>query len=344
MRPFVGIVFSFVIAGCASHAGHPSVPPPIDGGMTMVALPGGSGGIGFDDLRYSRTLGKVLAPAGRSGNLDEVDPANLAVTTLGSFSSQPNYDGGHDFGVTSVDEGMGRLFATDRTSQKLVVLDPATQQTIGSAPLAAGPDYVRFVAPGEVWVTEPDHEQIEVFTVIAGAIPAHSLLIAVAGGPESLVIDGTRHRAYTHLWSGKTIAIDTATHSILETWSNGCQGSRGIALDEPNGILFAGCAEGTAVALDVNKHGRQLGGVRQGSGVDIIDFSPRLRHLYFPGAGSATMAFIGVSQTGQLSVLGTVATTPGAHCVTSDDNGRAFVCDPMGGRLLRYPDPYPASR
>ena len=39
-----------------------------------VDLPDGRGGVGFDDLRYDATLGQVLIPAGRTGN---VDPAVL---------------------------------------------------------------------------------------------------------------------------------------------------------------------------------------------------------------------------------------------------------------------------
>src|SRR5207247_1468062 len=39
-----------------------------------VDLPSGTVGIGFDDLRYSATLHRVLVPGGRSGNLDLIDP------------------------------------------------------------------------------------------------------------------------------------------------------------------------------------------------------------------------------------------------------------------------------
>ncbi len=35
-------------------------------------------------------------------------------------------------------------------------------------------------------------------------------------------------------------------------------------------FLFAGCAEGSATALDVANHGAQVGTVRSGSGVDVI--------------------------------------------------------------------------
>src|SRR5215216_1528187 len=82
---------------------------------TPVSLPDGSGGIGFDDLGYDAQLGRVLVPAGRTGNLDLIDPTTLNVTTIAGFSSQDLFGGGHGEGATSVDAGRGLLFAIDRS-------------------------------------------------------------------------------------------------------------------------------------------------------------------------------------------------------------------------------------
>ena len=48
------------------------------GTVEPLALPGAEGSIGFDDLRYSPELHKVLAPGGRSGRLYLVDPDGMA--------------------------------------------------------------------------------------------------------------------------------------------------------------------------------------------------------------------------------------------------------------------------
>src|SRR5690348_14159515 len=95
---------------------------------TTVPLPGGSpAGIGFDDMRYSPSLHRVIAPAGRTGALDLVDPATKKVTSIPGFSSDTSFGGGagHGQGTTSADEGRGLLFASDRTARTLVVVDPA---------------------------------------------------------------------------------------------------------------------------------------------------------------------------------------------------------------------------
>jgi len=61
----------------------------------------------------------VLVPAGRSGNLDLIDPVTKQVTAIGGFSSRTSFGGGHGQGVTSADEGRGFLFATDRDAKLL---------------------------------------------------------------------------------------------------------------------------------------------------------------------------------------------------------------------------------
>src|SRR6266550_4314347 len=139
------------MAAVALAAG-PSCSSTSDG--DRVGLPSSGPGIGFDDLRYSSTLHRVLVPGGRSGNLVLIDPDHLTATAIGGFATVPDFSGGHDDGPTSVDEGKGFLFVTDRTSQKLDVVDTRATAIVGSAAVASSPDYVRFVAStSELWVT-----------------------------------------------------------------------------------------------------------------------------------------------------------------------------------------------
>jgi DNA-binding beta-propeller fold protein YncE len=315
--------------------------------LPPVALPGGDGGIGFDDLVFASGVRRVLVPAGGTGSLDLLDPETGAVRAIGGFSaSRTPYAGGHELGTTSADEGRGLVFAIDRTSRRLDVVDAAAGAIVAFAKLGGGPDYVRWVrASGEVWVTEPDEQVIEVFSVPAGAAPTpvHAANIRVDGGPESLVVDPGRRRAFTHLWHGSTVAIDVASRTIAATWPNGCEGSRGIALDARRGFLLAGCSEGKLTVLDVDHGGRLLGTASSGAGVDVIAYSPALGHAYVPGARSATLAIVGIGANGAPAILGTAPTAKGAHCVATDDRGRAWVCDPEHGRLLAFTDGFPAS-
>ncbi len=307
-----------------------------------IPIPGGEAGVGFDDLRFSAALGRLLVPAGRTGSIALLEPAEWRLTRIGGFSAQPEFSGGHDDGVTSADEGRGFVFATDRTALRLVVVDPADGRVVAWTRLAGSPDYVRYVEPtGEVWVTQPDKEQIEIFRLEGNPPkPVHEAFLAVDGGPESLVIDSRRGRAYTHLWKGRTVAINAKNRGILAKWPNGCEGSRGIALDEERNFLFVGCAEGRGVTLDA-KTGKILGKVETGDGIDLIDYSPRLGHLYLAAGKSGTLGIAAVSPNGGLSLLAEVPTAKGGHCVAADTSGHVYVCDPKAGRILVVPDADP---
>lgn len=309
--------------------------------QAAIEIPGGFAGIGFDDLRYAPALGPVLVPAGRTGALVLIDASTRGATPIAGFSAKTEFSGGHDDGVTSADEGHGWIFATDRTSGLLAIVDPRSRKVVSRVKLGGPPDYVRFVpTTGELWVTEPGKETIEIFRLSAASPPvaAHEAFLSVPGGPESLVVDGKHGRAYTHLWKGKTVAIDVKARAITATWENGCTGSRGIALDAAGRFLFAGCAEGKAAVLDTGS-GKTVSILAAGDGVDIIDYDATLSHLYVPGGKSATLAVLGVSREGTLSLLGTQPTAAGAHCVAAV-NGSVFVCDPKKGRLLIFRDGY----
>jgi|SRR6266849_6014363 len=107
---------------------------------TPVSVPGGNGGIGFDDLTFSSGLHRLIVPGGRTGNLDLVDPATKEVTAISGFSKESKFGGGHGEGTTSADEGRGLLFASDRSKRLLVVVDPARRAVVASVKLDAGPD------------------------------------------------------------------------------------------------------------------------------------------------------------------------------------------------------------
>lgn len=310
-----------------------------------MPLPGGTAGIGLDDLRYSKRMASILVPAGRTGSVDLIDASTQAIRAIGGFATQDTFDGGHDFGATSVEEVAGLLYVTDRTSLELSVVDPGTGTIVSTVALAASPDYVRHARTGELWVTEPDAEQIEIFAFVEGSqvAPVSIATVAVPGGPESLAIDATRGRAYGHAEGGLSVAIDLAARAIVDTWDNGCETPKGIALDEANGLLVVGCAEGTLVVLDVANHGAVRSTLSQGNGLDVLGFDLARRHLYAPGSKSATLEIVGIDAHGGMTPLESVPTAAGAHCATTDGAGTVYVCDPVGGGLFAIRDEHAAS-
>jgi DNA-binding beta-propeller fold protein YncE len=284
-----------------------------------------------------------VAPAGATGCVEAFDTGSFAQTSLCGVGAAAAYAGGHGAGTTSADFGAGFVFAIDRGSPSLKVIDPKLKRVVASAPLDASPDYVRWIgSTRQLWVTEPDREQIEVFAVASDDASriARVGTISVKGGPESLVIDSLHDRAFTHLWQGSTVEIAIGSQAVVRSFPNGCRGSRGIALDAARGQLFAGCAEGRAVVLDVDHDHEILSAVTTPSGVDILALSPTLHHLYVPAASDGTVTVLSVARHGGLSKLGVLQASQGTHCAISDDHGRVWVCAPDAGSLLVFEDPF----
>jgi hypothetical protein len=337
---------ALLLLAAAASAQAPAAPPekspaPVVLTAEPIPLPGGEGGIGLDDLAFAPGLGQVVVPAGRTGRLDLFEPESRKLREIAGFAKETKAGTQHGDGTTSADEGQGYLFASDRTALRLQVVDPVKGTIVGGAPLSGSPDYVRYVAANhEIWVTEPDKEGIEIFSLSDAAppVPTRKAFLAVPGGPESLAIDNRAKLAYANLWKSSTVVIDLATAKIVHTWSNGCVGSRGLALDAPHQRLFVGCAEGGADLLATGHQGAIMDRFRFGAGTDIIAFNPTLGHLYVPASKTGQMAIVKVSREGEMRLIGTVVTAAGAHCAVADDHRQVWVCDPKGGRVLVVKD------
>src|SRR5437016_3871007 len=58
-------------------------------GATSIPLPNAGPGIGFDDLRFGASIHRIMVPAGRTGELDLIDPVTRHVTSVASRSTRP---------------------------------------------------------------------------------------------------------------------------------------------------------------------------------------------------------------------------------------------------------------
>jgi DNA-binding beta-propeller fold protein YncE len=348
MKAIVGttavLLVVLVVAPRWTRADAPAIPQP-----ERIAIPDGDIGVGYDDLQYAPSLKRILVPAGRTGRLLLLDPATKALTPIDGFSSTRSFRGGHGDGTTSaieIEARPGFIAATDRGSRTLKIVDAKAKRIVASVPLGGAPDYVRSVSSSkEVWVTEPAQKQIEVFHVDAGGPGGLSRVatVSVPGGPESLVADPGRGRVYTHTWKGQSYAIDIQSRRIVATWINGCQKSRGIALDQKRGFLFVGCAEGKATAVDVTT-GQLRSEASTGANVDSVAYGASGGHLYVPSAGTADLSIFAVSDAGKLILLGKVRIAPDSHTAAFDPGSNTvFVGTPEHGEVLSIHDPFASS-
>jgi hypothetical protein len=359
---FLAMGGAFLLASCSVTLNPYSL------STTPVLLPGASGKIAFDELTYDPRMSTVIVPAGGTGVLALIDPDTLEVRYIPGFTREDPATN-KPAGTTSAAVGRDLIFAIDRGALKLNMIDPAAGKIVGSVPVQATPDVVRFISvKNEVWVTEPEKEQIEVFTLSDGDSPqlTSSATISVPKGPESLLLDRSRGLAYTNLpEAGATAVIQVQTRGIIDQWGNGCSKARGMALDEADSIIIIACNEGKVVLLDAANEGQQITSQTYGGEIDSIAYNPDLRHIYLPSGASAIMAIFEIrvgaetagtvtppapvgspTPTGAYSLvrLGTADTNVQATCVTTDDRNNVWVCDPNNGQLLLIRDTFPGSQ
>ena len=296
------------------------------------------GSVGFDEIVWAPRARRVIVPSGGTGKVHMLDPATGATEVVGGFGQSNELRGGHTQGPTSAVEADGLIVTVDRTAKRVVVFDPKARRIVAGHDLAGAPDYVRYERGShEVWVTEPESERIELFSFDPARGEAafeRKGEIVIAGGPESLVFDSARGRAYANLWHGVTVAIDIPTHSVHTAFANGCDGSRLLAIDEPRSLLFTACVEGKVTTMDLTHGGQVVSSIRYGQGMDAIAYDGRRGLLHVPSAVTGTMATIQVGTVGELTLAGEVITAKGASCVAVDDDGGVWVCDPAHGRVL----------
>ncbi|MBX3234453.1 MAG: serine/threonine protein kinase [Labilithrix sp.] len=291
-------------------------------------------GVGFDDLSYAPSLKRVVIPAGELGEVALLDPESRKLDVISGFTRSPTGKGGHTQGATSAAMAGGLLAVIDRSTRTVALVAPEERRILSTHPLGGVPDYVRYEPTnGEVWVTEPDIERIEVFTLDAAAKELRpSSPIEVPGGPEFVAFDATR--AFTNLWKGQTSTIDLHTHKVRNTFTNGCEGSRTLAIDERRALLFVACVEGRVTSIDLSHGYRLLGKVDYHPGIDALVLDPTRGLLYAPSAEAGKMAAIAFDRDGVPSLAFEVTTQKGAACATLDPSGAIWICDPVHGRLL----------
>ncbi len=352
-------------AGCGSSSAHaaagaPDAAPSCPAKDGPIALPNGAPGIEFDDIQWAPHLRKVIVPAGRTGSVDLIDPDTCAVTELKGLSKSDQYTAppagplrvGTRYGSTSATEADRYVAALDGTAQTLNIFDPATTALLSSVPLGAAVDYVHYVASKrEIWVTMPTPATIDVYSLPASGTPTPQKVVSIAvpNGPESLVIDETRGRAYTNAFynasfsGGNTYAIDLSTHAIVETWTTPCVLALGVALDEARGFAFVLCGEnGNSVVLDVAHGGAILGSQNGGAGANILAYNPTLHHLYSPSGNTSEIFVMDVLDSGQLTLLGKLLGADRGFSDAVDDRGHAYVFYPDQGSVIRSTDSFPS--
>jgi hypothetical protein len=333
--------------------------------------------ISFDDITYDPHLRRVIVPAGETGGVALIDPNNLNVELISGFSQQVD-PSDPIIGTSAVAVAGGFLFGLDQGTNTIKTIDLGTNKVVGTISLQAAPGYIRYIsATGELWVTEKDLNQIEIFSVSEDDPPTlqSTGIISIPNGPDALIVDDARGLAFTNRSKQSlTDVIQVMTHTVIGQWGNGCTSAKGMAVDEDEGYLFVVCGEGKLVVMDINNTGYQITSQNYGGDLDSVAYNPKLHHVYLPSSASGIVAIfqlqtlittaqlintnsprttsmvnptsaLGTTPAPDLKtsllLLGTADTAIKSKCVTADDFNNIWVCDPNKGQVFVIHDTFP---
>ena len=328
MRPIVRVLLG--LAACGNDLPPPGTCEVATNGKVpeVVSVPLAGRVTGYDDLRYSPELGKVLAVPEGDGLLYLIDPDTLAVTTI----AIPRTSESADATATSI-------YVLDRSADQILAFDATSLARTASQVTTGNPDYVRAAptAP-EVWITIPSRNRIEILDARTLA-PLDN--VEVPGAPEGLTFD-TAGLAYTQA-GGRMIQIDVARRVVIGEWDTGCGSSHGFPqVDEDYGLAIAGCSNSGGIGVTTTS-GEKRAGFEAGGSSAILAHDGMKHHLFVRGDPGSTLDILAVCSDGGTSVLASVQITSNGHGATVDDRGHAWICDSTTGSVLRITDPFPAT-
>lgn len=339
--------------GCTSVAREAVTPQTAKFDVREIVLPGGTGGVALDYYAYDRGRERLWVPAGNTASVDVIDGASDKVTRIEGFRTKEFEFLGKPqlLGPTAIAIGEGVVYIGNRGDSSICIIDAKTLELGDCMPIAspaegleASPDGLSYIATTkELWVsrgaptlgiTAPDHSM----TILDASNPKKlktKAKLPLAGSAEGYALDERRGIFYTTLEEkSQTIAIDVRRRKIVATWKTACDEVHGLTLDAAHRFLFVACTN-RVISLDAAHEGRVLGSVETGEGLDNIDFCEAKRTVYAAASRAATLTVARVDDGGNLTRIAVVPTVRGARGVVVDEEGRAYVADPAGGRILK---------
>jgi hypothetical protein len=317
-----------------------------------LALPGANGLVMLDYFAYDATSRLLWVPAGNMGRVDVIDTTTDGIKSVEGFPvARVELRGKlRSMGPSSVAIGDGVVYIGSRADSKICVVEERALKlgeciafAPASAGLAAAPDGLIYIAATrELWATSGSPPMgvpaaDRAIRILSASPPAKLVpagRIPLPGSAEGYAVDNVHGRFYTNLEeTGQTVAIDVRKRAIVSTWRS-CDDPSGIAVDIKRGFVFVACTN-QVIVLDTAHDGRVAGSVSAGDGIDNIDYAQETGLLYVAAAEAAQLTIARVDDRGKPTAVAVVPTTKGASSVVAGAGGRAYLIDPLGGRILK---------
>jgi YVTN family beta-propeller protein len=297
---FLAIVLATAFALSASAAG------PVKYELKQKFTLGGEGG--WDYLTYD-PAGKRLFIS-RGTRVMVVDPEKGSV--IGEI---PNTAGVHGIALA---QDLGKGFTSNGRDNTVTVFDLKTLKETAKIKLEGGenPDAIIYdPASKRVFAFNGRSKNATAIDAANGTVVGN---IPLDGRPEFAVADGKGTVFLNIEDKNEVVAIDARKAAVVNTWPMaGCEGPSGLAMDQKNRRLFAGCDKVMAI-VDADS-GKLVATLPIGDGVDATAFDPST-NLAFSSNGDGTLTVVQEESKDKFSVAQNAATQKGARTMALNTN------------------------
>jgi len=210
---------------------------------------------------------------------------------------------------------LGRGFTSNGREGTVSIFELKDLKVLGRVKVGENPDAILYdSASGRVFVFNGRSRDASVIDAAAGTVVG---TIPLEGKPEFGVSDG-QAKVFVNLEdTSQVAALDSRRLSVVARWPLApCQEPTGLAMDQKNRRLFAGCSNKLMAVLDADS-GRVVTTLPIGAGVDAGAFDPETG-LAFSSNGDGTLTVVHEDSPNAFRVLENAPTQPRARTMALD--------------------------
>jgi len=292
------ILFTGMFTNAAGQAAGPS------GYHVIKTIP--LGGEGFWDYLSVDTAGRRLfISRGTHVQVMDID----SYTLLGDI---PDTQGVH--GIALAPE-LGRGFTSNGRANTVTIFDLKTLKTLGTAATGTNPDAIVYDAVSKRVFTMNGRSGNA--TAINAADGTVAGTLDLGGKPEFAVADG-KGSIYVNLEDkSELVRFDAQNLKVVNRWPLApCEEPSGLAIDQKNRRLFAGCHNKMMAVVDADS-GKVIATPAIGEGVDANRFDAETNYA-FASNGEGTLTVVHEDSPDKFTVVENVPTKRGARTMGLD--------------------------
>jgi hypothetical protein len=210
---------------------------------------------------------------------------------------------------------LGRGFTSNGRADTVTIFDLKTLKTIGTVKAGTNPDCIVYDGVTKrVFTMNGRSNNATAITASDGTVAG---TLELGGRPEFAVADG-KGSIYVNIEDkSELVQFDAQNLNVLNRWPLApCEEPSGLAIDQANRRLFAGCHNQMMAVVDADT-GKVIATPAIGQGVDANRFDPETKYA-FSSNGDGTLTVVHEDSPDKFTVVDNVPTKRSARTMALD--------------------------